>query len=119
MIHLEDGPAFYQPCPRCGRHTLTAYCAGVKTRLDPEPLSINAEIAALILGRRTYDVLVMGLPRRMYPAWRHLSRIRAPRIHAVIATHICPPNPVRPQSLEPETEITIPSLTTVPDKPLF
>lgn len=119
MIHLEDGPAFYQPCPRCARHTLTAYCAGVKTRLDPEPLTINQEIAALLLGRRTYDVLIQGLPRRMYPEWRHLLRIRAPRKHTVIATHVCPPNPVRPPFRQPEIEVTIPALTTLPEQPLF
>jgi hypothetical protein len=119
MIHLEDGPAHYQPCPRCGRHTLTAWCAGVKTRFNPEPLTIHQEIAALLTGRRTYDVLILGLPRRMYPEWRHLLRIQAPRKHPVIVTHACPPGAIRPQFRQPEIEIEIPSPATEHEQLLF
>jgi hypothetical protein len=119
MIHLEDGPAFYQTCPRCGHHTLTAWCCGVKTRFDPEPLSIHEEIAALLCGRRTYDVLIYGLPRRMYPEWRHLLRIRAPRKHTVIATHACPSGAIRSPFRQPEIEIIIPSPAIEHEQPLF
>lgn len=117
--HLINRPAHYQPCPRCGHHTLTAWTAGIKIRLDPEPLTIHQEIAALLSSRRTYDVLILGLPRRMYPEWRHLLRIRAPRKHAVVATHTCPPNAIRPQYRQPETEIAIPSPVIEHEQPLF
>jgi hypothetical protein len=111
MIHLESRPARYQPCPHCGHHTLTAQDAGIPVRCDPEPLSINQEIAALLLGRATYDVLVYGLPRRMHPRYRDFGRIRAPRRHAVIADHKCGPGP-RPLMRQPETEIVIPFAIT-------
>lgn len=117
--HLINRPARYQPCPRCGRHTLTAWTSGIRIRLDPEPLTIHQEIAALLSGRHTYDVLIYGLPRRMHPEWRHLLRIRAPRKHPVVATHICPPGAVRPQYQQPEIEITIPSAATECEQPLF
>jgi len=117
--HLIDRPAHYQPCPRCTRHTLTAWCGGIHTRLDPEPLSVNQEIAAILSGRLTYDVLILGLPRRMYPEWRHLLRIQAPRRHPVIATHVCPPGVIRAGFTQPETEIVIPSPVTEYEQPQF
>lgn len=105
--HLIDRPAHYQPCPHCGRHTITAWCGGVRTRCDPEPLTINQEIAALLTGRQTYDVMIWGLPRRMNLAWRDITRIRAGRKYAIIATHKCAPGKTTPFGNQPETEITI------------
>jgi hypothetical protein len=116
--HLIDRAAHYQPCPRCSRHTITALSGGVPLRLDPEPLTINQEIAALLSGRQTYDVMLWGLPRRMHPIWRDISRIRAPRKHAVIAAHKCTPLPV-PPGRQPETELTVPYPSTVTETPLF
>ena len=116
--HLIDRPARYQPCPRCNRHTLVAMVSGVKTRLNPEPLSITAEIAALLDGCRTYDVLLWGLPRRMHPIWRDISRIRAPRRHTVIATHQCTPLS-RPPVTQPETDLAIPYPSTTGEIPGF
>lgn len=104
--HLEDGPAHYQPCPRCGAHTLTALSAGVKIRLDPETLTQIAELSALLAGKQTFDLMIWGLPRRMHPAWRDPSRIRSRR-YQVVATHQCSGRS-RPGPPLPETEITIP-----------
>ena len=116
--HCIDRPAHYQPCPHCHRHTLTAIVSGVKTRLNPEPLTINTEIAALLDGRRTYDVLLYGLPRRMHPIWRDISRIRAPRRHTVIATHQCAALSRSPVT-QPETDLAIPYPSTTGEIPLF
>lgn len=105
---LIDRPAWYQPCPRCGHHTLAALVSGHKIRCDPEALNINQEIAALLMGKQTYDILLIGLPRRMQPVWRDISRIRATRRYLVIADHRCNPGAQRPAIPGPEIEITVP-----------
>ena len=116
--HLINRPARYQPCPRCNRHTLVAMVSGVRTRLDPEPLTIDGEVIALLSGRRTYDVMLWGLPRRMHPIWRDISRIRAPRKYTVIATHQCTPLPA-PLSVQPETDLVIPYPSAAGEIPGF
>lgn len=104
--HLIDRPAHYQPCPRCGSHTLTAYSSGIHIRLDPETLNAEQELAALLSGRMTYDLMVLGLPRRMHPAWRDQTRIRSRR-YQVVATHQCS-GKSRPGPPQPEIQITVP-----------
>jgi hypothetical protein len=106
--HLIDRPAQYQPCPRCGKTTLTAITGGMPVRLDPETLTINAEIAAILAKRITWDVYILGLPGRMYVEPRDIDRIRADRKRAVIASHTCTPLPVRPGTV-PGKDLIIPS----------
>jgi hypothetical protein len=120
MIHFETRAARYQPCPHCGRHTLIALDEGATVRADPEPLTLHQEIAARLQGKTTYDVLLYGFPRRMYPTARNLIRIRAPRHYAVIADHRCIPGTQRPAIRQPETEITVPyPSTTDSEQPLY
>jgi hypothetical protein len=118
FTHLENHPARYQPCPRCGHHTITAITSGYKLRADPCPLDTSQEIAALLTGRRTFDVLIWGLPKRMHLEWRSLTRIRAPRKHPVIATHQCVPTATRPRK-EPETGLVIPQPVNDSAEPAF
>jgi RNA polymerase subunit RPABC4/transcription elongation factor Spt4 len=106
--HLIDRPAKYQPCPRCGKTTLTAITGGMPVRLDPESLSINAEIAAILAKRITWDVYILGLPGRMYVEPRDIDRIRADRKRAVIASHTCTALLVRPEKV-PGKDLIIPS----------
>lgn len=116
--HLISHPARLQPCPHCGHYTLTAIAGGLTVHANPQALSINEEIAALITGKASYDVLIHGLPRGIYLERRDIDRIRAPRAHAVVATHICPVlfNP----SPQPAVDIGLPYATAPqPDYPPF
>jgi hypothetical protein len=88
--HLISRPAQLTKCRTCGRHILAAITSGLTVAVNPESLSVNAEIAARIQGRIIFDVLVHGLPRRMYLEYRDLGRVRAGRKHAVVAEHECP-----------------------------
>lgn len=124
MIHFEhliSRPAHYQPCPKCGHHTITATTSGHPIRCNPQPLTLQQEITARLASLQTYDVLIYGLPRQMHPIWRDLDRIRAGRKYAVIADHTCTPLPM-PPGRQPETEIFIPyqiARTTTGDEPPF
>jgi len=105
--HLIDRAARYQPCPKCERHTLTAIVGGMPIRADPEPLTINAEIAALLSGLITFDVHSYGLPRKMHLEDRDIDRIKRGHKYPVVAMHTCIPLPRR-RAAAPETELTIP-----------
>jgi len=82
-------PVSYRSCPRCHRHVLTAMCAGILTRCDPENLTIAGELKARLSGLLTFDIHVEGVPRRMYLEYRDLMRISIPRRRPVVAQHRC------------------------------
>lgn len=75
-------------CHRCGRPILRAHADGLDVRCDPAPATTATELASLLAGRRSYDLLArtdghLELDRR----W--LSRIRAPRTQPVVISHEC------------------------------
>lgn len=66
---------------------------------DPEPLDTTGEILALLDGRLTWH-LVTGALGTQRITWRGLTHIRAgPARHAVLADHVCPPQPVQERLL--------------------
>lgn len=77
-------------CPHCAAatiHALDAPVAAIDTRLDPQPLTVAAELAALLSGRRTYDLIPIA--GRHEIAWRDQWRIPHRR-YPILATHQCP-----------------------------
>jgi hypothetical protein len=100
---LQTG-ARLAPCGRCRRHILTAVTGGLARRADPVNLTLGAEITARLSGRDIYDVLIYGLPRRLYLEYRDITRVKAGRANAIVASHECPPGKPGP----PGTQITVP-----------
>ena len=77
-------------CPRCHAaviRALDAPVAALDVRLDPVPLDIRAELAALISGRLTYDLIPAGFGQEI--EYRDEMRIRK-RNYPVLAEHQCP-----------------------------
>lgn len=77
-------------CPRCHSlviHALDAPVAAFDVRLDPLPLTETQELAALLTGRITYDLIPIGGHHEI--ALRDQWRIRT-RKYPVLATHQCP-----------------------------
>ena len=120
--HIRIGEAcVWRPCHRCRRHTLTARTGGLLTHCDPENLSIGGEIAALLQSRLTFDIHVLGLPRRMFLEYRDTVRIKGSRGYPVVAQHSCGSElAVRMSAaLDEVREIVIPFGKGFPDVPLF
>ena len=86
--HLITQPAKPGKCTRCGALILTAISGGLTTVTGPQSLTINQEIAALIAGRATFDLVVTG--HSVFLEWRDLTRIRTGRRYTVVAIHECP-----------------------------
>jgi hypothetical protein len=86
--HLINRPAEITACSHCGQKTLTALSGGLTTAIDPSPLSIAQEIAAIITGKPTFDLIPSG--RSLYVEWRDMTRVKASRLYAVAAIHTCP-----------------------------
>lgn len=113
--HLITRPARAYTCPSCGQPVLVATTTGITFAADPAALSITAEIAVLLSGRRTYDLIVSGLPRRMWLEWRDVARVKSGRRYAVVADHPC-----RIITMpDTGTEIRIPVGAPIPDEPPF
>ena len=90
--------------------TITAMVDGLLTAVDTRPLGIGEEIAAIMSGKATFDLVITG--QRIYLEWRSLTRIRAARDHPVVARHPCAAASSRP--LPPVT-----AMEEVPDDPPF
>ena len=88
--HLISTVANETACPRCHGAILTALDEGLPARVDTTPLpNHQAEIAALLTGRRTYTQLPTG-----ELAHRDPDRITDPNLRGTIhAEHKCPPQP--------------------------
>jgi hypothetical protein len=73
---------------RCGRIVFDAIVEGLPVHADPTPLTPIGELAALLAGRRTYDLARRELWHR--DRWRICRRE-----HPVVADHRCgiPPPP--------------------------
>lgn len=86
QFHLVSRRPRCRPCPRCGRLTLWGLDEGVPFRVEPLPLTINAEIKAILAGLVTYG-LCAG-----YVTFRDDQRIRIDTKWGrppVVATHRC------------------------------
>ena len=115
--HLISRPAKLKTCPRCGEYTLTAITGGLTTATDPEPLTIEQEIAALLIGKRTFDIITLG--HRLYLEWRDIIRVKGNRAYPVVAIHICTPAEPPPE-LPPDIKLTTaPARESLPDDPPF
>ncbi|GAB7039724.1 MULTISPECIES: hypothetical protein [Catenuloplanes] len=92
MEHLLSTPAALSRCPRCRSITITALDEGIRVRADLIPLpDRNAEIEALLDGRRTYSRL-----RNNELAYRYPYRMKDPVLNGPIhAQHQCPPRPMQ------------------------
>ncbi|MGI5155790.1 hypothetical protein [Microbispora sp. CA-102843] len=117
--HFISTPALLDTCHHCGRPILTAHSEGLLARADPTPITPADELAALIAGRRTYDIHPMGLPRKPYLVHRSQFRIRAPRKWAVVAEHQCPPGPHFPPPRKPAVHLEIPTGPPTPETPPY
>lgn len=109
--HLVTRPAALAECRRCGAATITAMVDGLLTAVDTQPLSISAEIAAIMAGKTTFNLMVTG--QRIYLEWRSVTRIRAGRDHPVVARHPCAAASSKP--LPPATA----AVEELPDDPPF
>jgi hypothetical protein len=113
--------ACWQPCRKCGLDILVAYSGGLLVRASPDNLTVADELAARVAGRPTFDILMFGIPRRMYLEYRDIFRVRAPRRHSVVAVHRCVDDYKLlsgPVSNEVR-EIAIPYGNPLPDVPPF
>src|SRR6266705_2630463 len=88
--YLISTPARLAPCEGCGNHILACRSGGFRTCADPGPLSLAGEITARLAGRDIYDVITLGLPRRLYLEYRDLTRVICGRNYPVVAAHECP-----------------------------
>ncbi|WP_326637307.1 hypothetical protein OG884_26605 [Streptosporangium sp. NBC_01755] len=116
---MIDIPAVLDHCPRCGGQILVAVSDGLPTRADATPLTPQAELAALLDDRLTYDVQPLGLPRRPYLHHRNSWRIQAPRKWPVVGSHRCPPGPHFPRPQTKPVDLIIPIGHPIPDQPPF
>lgn len=107
--HLVTQPAKLATCSRCGALTLTAITGGLTTVIDPCPLEIAQEIAALMAGKATFDLVPVGC--RLFIEWRDITRMRAPRLHAVVTVHQCAGATQKP--------VPVPAAAPPPDEPPF
>lgn len=86
--YLIDRPAALARCSRCGAATITAVTGGLTTVTDTKPLGIDQEISAILAGKATFSLQVMG--SKIFLAPRSVAEIRAGRDHPVVALHSCP-----------------------------
>lgn len=76
-------------CPRCDAAIIVAldhHTAALTVRADPAPLDAEAELAARLSGRLTYNVLGRDDLQLHLRDSEHM----ASRTHPVVAAHTCP-----------------------------
>lgn len=78
-------------CRRCGAPVLAAHTDGCPVVVDLVELDAHGELAALLLGRDTFDVYRFATGAGAWLFWREQSRMAAPRAWPVVARHVCPP----------------------------
>lgn len=81
--HLVSTTASQTTCDRCGASLLTGWAEGILARVEAVALDRAGEIAALIQGRITYDLVYGELVDR------DARRIRGQRRGSVYAEHRC------------------------------
>jgi hypothetical protein len=80
--HLISTRPSVRRCPRCGGLILTAVAEGVPAHVDPVPVTVAGEMAALLVGRRSYTLAHGEL------VTRDVDRVSRPR-GAVLVDHRC------------------------------
>lgn len=85
--HLIDTEIKLATCNRCGSYVFACRVSGVATAADPEPLDVEGYRAALIAGRRVYDVITQEAGRPWKLAARTAAVSATPRV--IIAAHAC------------------------------
>jgi hypothetical protein len=84
--HLVSTEVSTRPCQRCGGAVVAAYSEGVYVQCDLTPLDVGQEIAVLVAGRVTYDLLGLN--------YRELALRDGPRLtrreYPVLPEHDCP-----------------------------
>ena|SRR5687767_13343368 len=90
MTHFVSTVATPSRCPRCRTPILTALDEGLTARVDLAPLrDRQAEIAALLTGRRTYNRLNIG-----HLVYRDATRIAGNSLAGTVhAEHQCDRQP--------------------------
>lgn len=86
QFHLISRRPRCRPCANCKRLQLLGIDEGLPFRVEPLPLTVGAEIAALMVGRVTYGIHVG------YVCHRTEGRIGLDKFNGrppVVATHKC------------------------------
>lgn len=79
--HLITTVATETDCPRCGAVILAGVAEGLHARVDPTPLTSDAEILALAVGRWTYTHTSVGeLVRRDFGRITGNRHLRGPTL---------------------------------------
>jgi hypothetical protein len=110
--HLVSTPAAATTCRKCRRIVLAGWSDGFMVRTDPQPLNALGELAALVAGKRTYNV--SAVTRLL---WLRDTYNIGRRDHQVLADHICGAAQPPPEYRAPPTAVQARSYDT--DVPPF
>jgi len=120
-VRLSGGKAIPAPCPRCRRWCLTGYDAplcALQAWVDPSPLTLALEGAAVVLGRTTYRL--WGAAGRWELAWRIapgtpvIGRPTPADACTVLAEHVCNSAPLSREPLNITTPKKYRDLSVIP-----
>ena len=95
-------------CARCKGHILEAHVNGWRTRLEPNPLNLESELAANIQGRRIFQTLGTVEPILVERTIWHIRK-DDPKAK-VLASHDCKtptyfePEPLFPKLTQTQSE---------------
>lgn len=95
--HLINTRPVCAPCPRCHRLQWTGHDGGLSYRVEPVPVTVLAELAALVAGVRSYALIGGHLVARTVDAMR--ADLRRPR-PPVVLDHRCS-RPIPAADVEP------------------
>lgn len=87
--HLITTATEVETCPRCGAPMLVGHWSGLLIRADVVNLTAADEAAALAAGLMTFDLLLLGYPRRLYFEHRDPDRTTSEHAHPVVRDHRC------------------------------
>lgn len=101
--HLISRPAYSAPCTACRQRLILAIDGGLTIAADPQPLTVNEEIAAHLTHRGAYD-LIKTPGAKTWLIHRDIFRVKAGRTHPVLGDHACPAarHPLNPWRIPPQ-----------------
>ena len=82
--------ATLERCSRCSAVVLAGHAEGVLAAVDLVAVDVVGELAAMLLGRWTYDVIPRRLGRGAMLAARQLGQVASERRWPVAVEHRCP-----------------------------
>lgn len=88
--HLIDRPAYADQCARCKAPILIAMDGGLNVAADIIPADVNAEIAAWLTKRWSWNVIRDPDTRQTHLRFRGLAQVKAGRPYPVVTGHRCP-----------------------------